>query len=62
MPYAPQRVKGLDDDDDDDDDTEWNRAFREKLTSSHLVMKSPEFYGTQSFMTAFTCARHLSLS
>jgi len=38
------------------------RALLEKLTSSQLVKKSPAFYGTQRFMTAFTRARHLSLS
>ena len=34
----------------------------EKLTSSQLVKKFPAFYGTRRFMTAFTSARHLSLS
>ena len=34
----------------------------EKLTSSHLVYKFPAFYGTRMFITAFTSARHLSLS
>jgi len=34
----------------------------EKLTGSHLVKKSPVFYGTQMFITAFTSAHHLSLS
>jgi hypothetical protein len=34
----------------------------EKLTGSQLVKKFPTFYGTQMFITAFTSARHLSLS
>jgi hypothetical protein len=32
------------------------------LTSFHLVKKFPAFYGTRSFITAFTSARQLSLS
>ena len=34
----------------------------EKLSGSQLVMKFPAFYGTRRFITAFTSARHLSLS
>ena len=34
----------------------------ENLTGSQLVEKFPAFYGTQRFITAFTSARHLSLS
>ena len=34
----------------------------EKLTGSQLVKKHPAFYGTRRFITAFTTARHLSLS
>jgi len=33
-----------------------------KLTGSQLVKKFPAFYGTRKFITAFTSARHLSLS
>ena len=34
----------------------------EKLTGSQLVKKFPTFYVTRRFITAFTSARHLSLS
>ena len=34
----------------------------EKLTGFQLVKKLPAFHGTQQFITAFTSARHLSLS
>jgi hypothetical protein len=34
----------------------------EKLIGSQLVKKFPAFYGTRRFITAFTNARHLSLS
>ena len=34
----------------------------EKLTGSQPVKKFPTFYGTRRFITAFTSARHLSLS
>ena len=37
----------------------WSRVL---LTGSHLVKKFPTFYGTRSFITAFTSSRHLSLS
>jgi len=39
-----------------------SRVLLEKLTGFHLVKKFPAFYGTQRFITAFTSARHLSLS
>jgi hypothetical protein len=38
------------------------RLTVEKLTVSQLVKKFPAFYGTRRFITAFTTARHLSLS
>jgi len=34
----------------------------QKLTSLQLVKKFPTFYGARRFITAFTSARHLSLS
>jgi hypothetical protein len=34
----------------------------EKLTGLQPVKKFPAFYGIQTFITAFTNARHLSLS
>jgi hypothetical protein len=42
--------------------TPWSRVLLVKLTSSQLVKKFPAFYGTRRFITAFTIARHLSLS
>jgi hypothetical protein len=42
--------------------TPWSRVLLKKLTGSQLVKKFPAFYGTRSFFTAFTSARHLSLS
>jgi len=42
--------------------TPWNRVLLEKLTGSQLVKKFLAFYGTRKFITAFTSARHLSLS
>ena len=39
-----------------------SRILLEKLTSSQLVKKFPAFYGIRKFITAFTTARHLSLS
>ena len=42
--------------------TPWSRVLLEKLTGSHLVKKFPAFHGTRRFNTAFTSARHLSLS
>ena len=38
------------------------RVLLEKLTDLQLVKKFPAFYGTRRFITAFTSARHLSLS
>ena len=42
--------------------TPCSRVILEKLTGSQLVKKSPAFHGTRRFITAFTSARHLSLS
>ena len=42
--------------------TSWSRVFPEILTGSQLLKKFPAFYGTLRFTTAFTSARHLSLS
>ena len=42
--------------------TPWSRVFLQKLTGSPLVKKFPTFYGTRRFITAFTSARHLSLT
>ena len=42
--------------------TPWSRVLLVKLASFQLVKKSPSFYGTRRFITAFTRARHLSLS
>ena len=42
--------------------TPWSRVLLEKLASLQLVKKFPAFYGTRRFLTAFTSARHLSLS
>jgi hypothetical protein len=42
--------------------TPWSRVFLEKLTGFQLVNKFPAFCGTWRFITAFTSARHLSLS
>jgi hypothetical protein len=39
-----------------------SRVLLEKLTGFQLVKKFPAFYGTRRFITAFTSARHLSLS
>ena len=39
-----------------------SRVLLEKLTGFQLIMKFPAFYGTRRFITAFTSARHLSLS
>jgi hypothetical protein len=38
------------------------RFHLEKLLVSQLVSKFPAFYGSQTFITAFTKARQLSLS
>ena len=42
--------------------TPYGRVLHEKLTGFHFVKKFPAFYGTRRFTTAFTSARHLSLS
>ena len=42
--------------------TPWSTVLLEKLTGSQLVKKSPAFYWTRRFITAFTSGRHLSLS
>jgi len=42
--------------------TPWSRFLLEKLTGLKLVKKFPTFYVTRRFITAFTTARHLSLS
>ena len=42
--------------------TPYSTALLEKVTGSQLVKKVPIFYGTRRFITAFTSARHLSLS
>ena len=42
--------------------TLWRRVLLEKLTGLQLVKKIPAFYWTRRFITAFTSARHLSLS
>ena len=42
--------------------TPWNRVLPEKITCSPIVKKFPAFYGTRTFIIAFTSARHLSLS
>ena len=42
--------------------SEWSRVLLVKLTGSELVKKFFAFYGTRSFITAFTNACHLSLS
>ena len=42
--------------------TPCSRVIIEKLTGSQLVKNFPAFYGTRKFITAFTNARHLSLS
>ena len=42
--------------------TLWSRVLLEKLTGSLLIKKFSALYGIQRFITAFTSARHLSLS
>jgi hypothetical protein len=42
--------------------TPWSRVLLEKLTGLQLVKKFSAFYETRRFITAFTRARHLSLS
>jgi hypothetical protein len=43
-------------------ETPWIRVLLEKLTGLQLVKKTPAFYGTRKLITAFTSARHRSLS
>jgi len=40
--------------------TRWSVVL-EKLTGPQLLKKSPEFYVTRGFITAFARARHLSV-
>ena len=40
----------------------WSRLLHNKLTGSELIKKFHAFYGIRRFLTAFTRARHLSLS
>ena len=47
---------------DDTTLTSWTGVHLEKLTGFQFVKKFPAFYGTRRFITAFTSARHLSLS
>jgi hypothetical protein len=42
--------------------TPWSRVLLKKLISFQLVKKFPTFYGNRRFITAFTSARHVSLS
>ena len=42
--------------------TPFSTVHLKKLTGSQLVKKFPAIYGTRRFITAFTSARHLSLS
>jgi hypothetical protein len=42
--------------------TPWSRILPEKLSGPQLLKKSPAFYTARRFITAFTTARHLSLS
>jgi hypothetical protein len=42
--------------------TPWSRVLPEKLKRPELLKKFPAFYETRRFITAFTRARHLSLS
>jgi hypothetical protein len=42
--------------------TPWSRVLFEKLAGSQLVKKFLAFNGTRRFITAYTRARHLSLS
>jgi hypothetical protein len=42
--------------------TPWSRVLLEKVTGLQLVKKFPTLYGTRRLITAFTSARHLSLS
>jgi hypothetical protein len=42
--------------------TPYSTVLLEKLTGLRLVKKFPTFYETRRFITAFTSARHVSLS
>jgi len=42
--------------------TPWSRVLLEKLTGFQPVKKFPAFCRTRRFISAFTSARHLSLS
>ena len=42
--------------------TPWSRVLLEKLTGSQLGKIFSTFYGTQRFISAFSSARHLTLS
>jgi hypothetical protein len=42
--------------------TLWSRVLPEKITVPRLLKIFPAFYGTRTFITAFTRAHHLSLS
>ena len=42
--------------------TPWSTVLLQKLTGSQLDKKFSTFYATRKFITAFTIARHLSLS
>ena len=42
--------------------TPWSRVLLEKLTGSAASQEIPRVFGTRKFITAFTSARHLSLS
>jgi hypothetical protein len=42
--------------------TPWSTVLPEKLTGPTLLNRFPAFYATRKFITAFTTARHLSLS
>jgi len=42
--------------------TAWSRVLLEKLTGSAASQEIPRIFGTRSFLTVRTSARHLSLS
>jgi hypothetical protein len=42
--------------------TLWSTILLEKLTDSQQIKKFSVYYGNRRFITAFTSARHLSLS
>ena len=42
--------------------TPYSTVLLQKLALSQPVKKFPAFYGTRKFVSAFTSARHLSLS